>query len=770
MKNLSKAFKRALYNNERNYLVYADITLTDNTVLNLTNSEIWTGGFSYEEAVSEDNNFTALGSVIIGSAQLIINNIYETYSNYDFTNAKVVLSIGMAITEETPSRLETLRVGTYTVDETSYNGATIRLSLLDNIEQFDRPYSQSTLRYPATLDTILRDLCSVCGVRLNTYTFPHSDHIIQTRPDDESTTCREVLSWLAIIAGCFVKCNPKGEIELKWFNVADLETYETDLDGGTFNPWSGGTEYNGGTFNPWTDGEVQDGGSFTTENRVHYIANLYSQNIGMDDVVITGVSANVKDESKESGGRSILTFSSGTSGYIIGIGENPFITKETAQSIVDDLGVQLIGLRFRKLTVTTTTDPSIDVGDVALVIDRKQCVYRVLITRNNFSADGAQTIVCGAETPSRNQASKFSAITKSYVETRKLLNEQRTAYDEALGALSEALEAKSGLYSTIEASQSGSIYYLHDKPVLAESKVVWKMNSEAVGVTTNYNGSDPDSTVWNFGVQINGDVLARILTAIGINANWINAGQIVIKDTRNNETFFADTETGVVRIVASSFSLNGRSVDDIAQANSVQYATCSTSGNTATKTINSTQSDFALHTGTKISVYFSYGNIASNPTLNVNNTGAKPIYVRGSAITAKDYWTAGSLVDFVYNGSQWVMEASSQTEIYNRLTGGSNQEGIYLENGRLYINASCIRTGTLSADFIKGGTLTLGGSNNVNGLLKILNSSGVETGRWSNAGINMNNGRFAVDANGNVTAMSLTAYGSLICYESYTIS
>ena len=60
MKNLSRQFRQALYNDERNYLVYADITLSNNTELNLTNSEIWTGGFTYEESVSQDNNFSAL--------------------------------------------------------------------------------------------------------------------------------------------------------------------------------------------------------------------------------------------------------------------------------------------------------------------------------------------------------------------------------------------------------------------------------------------------------------------------------------------------------------------------------------------------------------------------------------------------------------------------------------------------------------------------------------------------------------------------------------
>ena len=81
MKNLSKEFRQALYNDERNYLAYADITLANNTVLNLTNSEIWTGGFSYEESVSEDNSFTAVGSAIMGSATLIINNINACTTN-----------------------------------------------------------------------------------------------------------------------------------------------------------------------------------------------------------------------------------------------------------------------------------------------------------------------------------------------------------------------------------------------------------------------------------------------------------------------------------------------------------------------------------------------------------------------------------------------------------------------------------------------------------------------------------------------------------------
>ena len=42
----------------------------------------------------------------------------------------------------------------------------------------------------------------------------------------------------------------------------------------------------------------------------------------------------------------------------------------------------------------------------------------------------------------------------------------------------------------------------------------------------------------------------------------------------------------------------------------------------------------------------------------------------------------------------------------------------------------------ISFDWAKGGTLTLGGSNNANGVLKILNASGSQVGLWNNSGIN----------------------------------
>lgn len=50
------------------------------------------------------------------------------------------------------------------------------------------------------------------------------------------------------------------------------------------------------------------------------------------------------------------------------------------------------------------------------------------------------------------------------------------------------------------------------------------------------------------------------------------------------------------------------------------------------------------------------------------------------------------------------------------------------------LNAALITAGYMQADRIQGGTLTLGGANNQNGVLRVLNSSGLQIGSWDKDG------------------------------------
>ena len=73
----------------------------------------------------------------------------------------------------------------------------------------------------------------------------------------------------------------------------------------------------------------------------------------------------------------------------------------------------------------------------------------------------------------------------------------------------------------------------------------------------------------------------------------------------------------------------------------------------------------------------------------------------------------------------------TQQDVFNRLTNNGAAQGIVLSNGQLYINAS----------YIQSGTLVLGGANNQNGALRVLNASGQEIGTWTKDGISISEGK-----------------------------
>ncbi len=80
------------------------------------------------------------------------------------------------------------------------------------------------------------------------------------------------------------------------------------------------------------------------------------------------------------------------------------------------------------------------------------------------------------------------------------------------------------------------------------------------------------------------------------------------------------------------------------------YGTCSTAAATAAKTV--TLSNFALISGARMTVKFTYANTNTATTLNVNSTGAKQMYFAGSRLDGSTI-VASDIVDFVYDGTYW---------------------------------------------------------------------------------------------------------------------
>lgn len=511
MRTLSEKFKELQEAHPGQILRFVDLTLKDGTVLHLTNHELWNKGFQFEDAVSGESEFE-IGSVIVNQCVISINNIYDDFTEYNFDGAEAVCYLGMQISE---TQLEKIRICTMTVVEAPYqNSSVITLTCYDNASRFDRDYSESTLKYPATRSQIIRDACTVCGVTLGTPSFYGEDFVVSERPADEALTFRQVLAWTAQLGCQWIRCNAYGQLCVGWY----------DLEPKTFSK----------------------------------ISSTNGLTINIDQVVITGV--RVAEYSEDQADEEVNEYLYGKEGYVLSITGNRLITKGTGKEAVSRIGQKCVGMSFWPFSGSELMDIGLEAGDAVKITDRKGKTYQSYVTVTTLKPGEYQSVACNAKSAARNSAKRYSELTQAYVSQRRQAKKEKTQWENELEGLSKRLNESPGLYTTEEAdSDGGKIFYWHNKPDLKDSDIIWKMTAEACGVSTD------GGKTWNTGLSVDGRLITKIMSTIGLNFSWGVGGELVIKDRSGKETVYMNAETGEIRICATSFTLQGETVDDIAK-------------------------------------------------------------------------------------------------------------------------------------------------------------------------------------------------------------
>lgn len=536
MKNVSNEFKNIIKSGGPFY-AYASITLKNGEKLYLdSDNDFFISGNGYAE---DGGDGFPLGSALSKSVTLVIDNIDERFSKYDFYYAQIslfteadiesrsydawrdvkgeeILDVNGNTIMLTKSRIERLNEGTFTVLEPTAVGDTIELVGYDSMYKADADFT-SKLSYPTTAGQLLREACSTCNIMLGSPKFNNDDFVIEQAP--EKVTCREVIGYIAMLSvGNAVIQNGTLVIKSYDFSAISKITNRDDL--------------------------VEDAG--------YSILMDYQSDpdISTDPVVITGIATTKKVENES----TILI--RGTDDYALEI-TNPLIEghEDDAINLIGDV---LIGVKLRGFSGEFFPDPTIEFMDLACVVDRKDKVYPTFITSHEFSYLGSSSFSCGIKDPERQKSTYYSEAKKVYEKANKEIKQNKTDFEAAVENLNKTLENASGMYSTESPQPDGSmITYIHDKPTVEESKNVIKVTSEAIGISNDGGKTYP------YGLFLTGDLITRILYAIGINADYINSGSLTVKDKNGNITFYADTETGRVTINAESISITGKSVEDI---------------------------------------------------------------------------------------------------------------------------------------------------------------------------------------------------------------
>lgn len=760
MLSISSEYELSL-NENSNQLIKAKITFADNAVRELTGDDIVACDF--DQQVSSDSSFD-IGTAIIGQMTITLNNHDGRFDACDFTKAQFVVWVGKQLSKGT----EWIQRGVYTANQPdSYNG-TIAISALDNMSKFEKPFrtflaSVGALQGAnASVRTLLTDMCRHCGVTWADSVDKAFDTKFEYGYVDSNATCRQALAYACQALCVNASITNDGRLRTVWYDSAPFEA-ESDLDGGEFDaakPYATGASKDGGNFTDYSSGASADGGTFFTNRNVHRLYAFSNITVNTDDVVITGVRVTERSVTVGSKTTNGGTYTVGTEGYVLDVSNNPLIIPGTGKSVADRIGSKVIGLRFRPFSGKHICVPSLEAGDCAYVIDRKQNVYKSYVTRVKYSVNGGMTVSCGAKSASRNSADNAGASTSAVVKARNELHQELGIRDETIKNLGESLANASGLYHTEAKQPDGStVYYLHDKPTTGQSQIIYKVTASGIGIST-----DAGKT-YATGLSADGNAVLNRIYAIGINADYLNTGRISSK----NGNSFIDLDTEEANLKLGNKSTVGGKViatTDVAASKTVTKYATSTS-NTTAPTSGWQDSCPPRKAGSYIwfkivTVMQSGAQIESMPSCisgadgkdgatgsqgpagpaGVNGTNGKdgrgikssvPEYylsttpsavTGGSWSTSVPAWSSGkyywqrlhitwsdggtSYTDPVFNSALTLANQNAKTavdtvngldqqKVFNLLTDNGRIKGLFTQDGQLFVNADYIGSGSIDA-------------------------------------------------------------------------
>lgn len=583
MINASNAFKKKLEAGEPVRMV-VDITFPDGTKKTI-NKDIMNGGNGFSDC-AESSSFP-IGATVCKTLTLSINNDQEQWKNYNFYEAKIhaylklqtsyaapesvstlldesydpILDITgdpiIATQAATKDIIETIDKGVYTVTTPEQYSDIINVTALDDMYKANKTYT-SGLKLPQSLINLVRDACKTVGIGMN-LTMDHGDIIIRSIPD--SMTFRQLFGYAAMIESANARIDYSGNLQfVKWdFGKMESDNAATvDTDGfihfGDANPsidTDGFVSLPGWTINAEGFLALTSGPGSDVQRLMAY-ANPPA--LSSDDIVITGIK--VTNGQSNDDANTDYSGMYGEEGYVLEL-ENELIDTDQLQTVANIIGEQIAGARFRNLEGDLVYNPLVEFGDMVYTYDRLGNKYLTPLTDVSGNVGGLTTVKTQANDPIRGSSDFYGNSTKAIVVARQMVQKETSAREEAIQRLAETLNSSSGLYMTQEPQQDGSIiYYMHNKATMAESNIIWKLTAEAFAVSIDGGKTYP------YGFAVTGELITRLLYAEGINADYINAGTLIVRDKSGNAIFEADMDTGSVTLNGSYVTIGGKPLDE----------------------------------------------------------------------------------------------------------------------------------------------------------------------------------------------------------------
>ena len=280
-------------------VISGTLSLQNNTSIAIVDSDFASGSFTIKDGTSNANEFT-VGAAIIKGCSFVFLNDNGKFSNIDWFDSKISITF-------TFSNNTTLNMGEFYIvshNETGYRisvEAYTAMKLLDEYQIYEHNFT-----YPITAQSAVTTIATARGLTVSGMAYPTMS---LPDPGDDSITEREFVSYVAQMMGQYVVVDANNVLRFGWYST----------------------------------------------NNAHNAGASFSSDVRTSDITITGVKVTSADGQ--------LGVTTGSSGYMLNITDNPLINQSNLATIAAQIYGAVNGITFRPGVVTITSDANIEAGD-----------------------------------------------------------------------------------------------------------------------------------------------------------------------------------------------------------------------------------------------------------------------------------------------------------------------------------------------------------------------------------------------------------------------
>ena len=377
---------------------------------------------------------------------------------------------------------------TYVVDERPIKGKVLQIRALDGMAKFDTKLDRGLITTPCTLRNLTQQLCNIVGVDLSNKVLCNDDYIVDALPKEcDKMSYHQILGYIMQLQGA-------------------IATVTDESSTGMLVPIDVTTDISDALPNN------------TAINDMIFVEN---------DITISGIKFNHILPNQGNEPKREITYLAGANDYALDLTGNPLLTKDF-KTVIGRIANKWQGFTYRPFSKFQCSPipylklfNTFKAGDKTFLITNIDYKYDGMMS---MKSAGTPKVQKGYASPNGLTDSQRQIVNAIVVEKAESIEKNAVdTYKNALVNLNESVTRALGFYQTVVTKNGDVKIYTHDAPTLDESKYIETKSAagELAWTTTGWNGGSPK---WQYGYTRDGSLVMRLISTVGINAEWIRLG------------------------------------------------------------------------------------------------------------------------------------------------------------------------------------------------------------------------------------------------------